>query len=112
MELTLIKTKTYKLEPYGHFVFKWQEPRGGAKPHHIVISELNNKFESAMPLSKEQDNEIVKFMKKHKTDVLTDGFKFYTRNGDDLVEIWHEKLAQYKKDEAYRSIVDAVESFR
>jgi hypothetical protein len=111
MELTLTKTRNYKLEPYGHFVFKWRKDLV-KKPNHIAISELTIKHDTAMPMTKEQDKEVVRMMKKNKTDVLTDGNKFYTRSNEDLVEIYHVRLYNYKNDETYRSIVDAVESFK
>lgn len=112
MELTLTKTRNYTLEPYGHFVFKWNEPRGGCKPHQIVIGEVRMNHDSAMPLTKEQENAFVKEMKKFKTDVFTDGEKFYTRTSSGMTEIYHVKLYNYKTDEVYRSIVDEVENFR
>ena len=111
MELTLTKTIEYKLEPYGKFCFKWKGSEV-KKPHHIWIAELTIKHDTGMPMSKEQDKAVVKFMKLNKTDVLTDGDNFYTRSNDDLVEIWHEKLAKYKTDPAYKSVVDEVESFK
>ena len=112
MELTLTKIETFKLEPYGKFCFKWHSPRTGSlKPHQILIYEIIMKQETRMPASKEQTNEIINVMKKNKTDVLTDGYKFYTLSNDDLIEIWHEKLAKYKEDPAYKSVVDEVERF-
>jgi hypothetical protein len=106
--LTLTKTRNYKLEPYGKFSFKWSTPRGGLKPNQILISELDIKHDTGMPLTKEQEETLVKEMLKFKTNVLTDGDKFYTRVGDDLTEIYHVRLYNYKTDETYRSIVDEM----
>lgn len=113
MELILIKKVEYKLEPYGHFVFKWNNPRTGSlKPHQLLVSELRMYHDSAMPMSKEQENAFVKEMKKFKTDVFTDGEKYYTLTNSGMTEIWHKRLSDYKTDEAYRAVVDDVEVFR
>jgi hypothetical protein len=111
MELTLIKTQTYKLEPYGHFVFKWNRPKGILKPHQILVSELRMYHDSAMPLTEDQENAFVKEMKKYKTDVFTDGEKFYTRTNSGMTEVYHVRLYNYKIDKMYRSLVDATERF-
>lgn len=113
MELTLTKTQDYKLEPYGHFVFKWNKPRTGSlKPHHLLVGEVRMFHDSAMPMSKKQGEAFVKEMMKFKTDVFTDGEKFYTFTNSGMTEVWHKKLSDYKTDETYRAVVDAVENFR
>ena len=109
----LIKKVVYKLEPYGHFVFKWNKPRTGSlKPHQLLVSELRMYHDSAMPMSKEQENAFVKEMKKFKTDVFTDGEKYYTLTNSGMTEISHVRLYNYKTDEVYRSIVDDVKVFK
>lgn len=107
MELTLIKTKNYKLEPYGKFTIKWKT-RQGWKPNIIPFDELDIFHETTMPLTPEQDKEVVKYMKKHKTDILTDGsyFGFYTRAGNGFAMIRHPKLMKYKEDETFKNIID------
>lgn len=112
MELTLTKTRNYKLEPYGKFCFKWHEPKTGfIKAHQILISELTMKHDTGMPVTKEQEKALIKEMKKFKTDVFTDGDKFYTLSNNDLVEIYHEKLIRYKTDPTFKSFVDDVQRF-
>lgn len=113
MELMLIKKVEYKLEPYGHFVFKWNKPRTGSlKPHQLLVGEVRMYHDSAMPMSKEQENVFVKEMRKFKTDVFTDGEKYYTLTNSGMTEIWHKRLSDYKTDEAYRAVVDDVEVFK
>jgi len=111
MEITLTKVRTYKLEPYGRFVFKWKKPRN-EKPHQIYIGGLHIKYDTAMPMSKEQEDAVIKLMKKHKTDVLTNGCNFFTRTNDGLTEIWHEKIMKYGTDPAFKDAVDSAEAFR
>jgi hypothetical protein len=109
MELTLVKTRTYKLEPYGKFTISWKTPKVD-KPNIISLSELQIKHETTMPLTDEQDKEIIKLMKKNKTDILTDandfGYSFYTRAGSGFTEVWHKKLSMYKNDVIFRNLVD------
>ena len=112
MELTLIKTVNYKLEPYGKFVIKFKT-RQKHIPNIIPIDELVFDKRSVMPMSVEQEKEIIKFMKKHKTDILTDGgyFNFYTRVDGGLAEVRHPKLLKYREDDGFRMAVDNGHSF-
>ena len=64
-----------------------------------------------MPTTDEQDKQIIKFMKKHKTDILTDGYRFYTRCGAGFGEAYHKKLGLYRDDPAFKMAVDAGHSF-
>ena len=105
MELTLVKQKKYNLEPFGRFTIKWKTKQGW-KPNIIPFDELHCKHDTAMPTTDEQDKEIIKLMKKHKTDILTDGEKFYTRFGIGFGEVYHKKLQMYLNDEAFRLAVD------
>jgi len=105
MEITLTKKKNYNLEPFGRFSIKWKTNQGW-KPNIIPFDELQMKHDTCMPVTDEQDREIIKLMKKHKTDILTDGNKFYTRFGIGFGEVWHEKLQMYLNDEAFRLAVD------
>lgn len=77
MKLTLIKIVKIDLEPFGNFIIKWKTPKVD-KPNIIPLCELKIRHETSMPLSEEQDKEVIKLMKKHKTDILTDGQDYYT----------------------------------
>lgn len=95
MKLTLTKTRNYDLEPFGNFTFKWNKPKVD-KPNVIYIGELQIFHDAAMPLSVEQDKELVKQMKKYKTDVFKQGHEYFTRKNTDLVPIRHKKLFEYE----------------
>lgn len=108
LDLTLVKTKTYKdLKPYGKFTVKWKT-RQGNLPHILPIDELDMYHETSFPLTEEQDKEVIKFMKKHKTDILTDGsyFGFYTRTGTGFTMVRHKKLLEYRDNEGFKELVD------
>lgn len=105
MKLTLTKTRTYDLKPYGKFYFVWDK-KENLKPNQIYIGEMTIKHDTSMPLTPEQEKQVVKMMKVNKTDVLTDGTHFYTRTNDGLTEIWHKKIMEYGTDEAFRLAVD------
>lgn len=102
----LKKVELYNLQPYGKFTIKWKT-RQGHLPRIIPVDELHIKHDTTMPIDDETDNKIIKFMKKNKTDILTDGYRFYTRAGNGFTEVWHKKLSMYKTDEAFKSAVDA-----
>lgn len=109
MKLTLTKTETFKLKPYGKFLISMARK---PKPHVISLHELKINHETSMPFTEQQEKDIIKLMKKHKTDILTDDsyFGFYTRAGGgqfaSLCRVSHPKLIEYREDEAFRTLVD------
>lgn len=110
MELTLTKTKTFKLKPYGRFNIRFTyKPRS---PRTIPFSEMDIDHDTSMPFTEQQEKDIIKLMKKHKTDILTDGgyLGFYTRAGAgefaSLCHVAHPHLVQYREDEAFRAVID------
>jgi len=108
MEITLTKKQSYKLEPFGKFVIK-SKTRQGHLPNIIPLDELRIEHRESMPMDGEQEKQVVKLMKKFKTDILVDNngyLSFYTRVGHDLTQVWHKKLSMYREDEGFRSMVD------
>lgn len=104
----LIKTeKFHELKPYGKFTIKWKT-RQGHLPRIIPFDELNFDSRETLPTTDEQDKQIIKFMKKNKTDILTDGYRFYTRCGSGFGEVNHKKLGLYRENEAFRELVDEL----
>lgn len=95
----------HELKPYGRFIIKWKT-RQGHKPRIIPLDELKMEHVTCMPVDDEIDKKIIKFMLKHKTDILTDGNHFYTRFSEGFGRVDHEKLRMYRDDEAFRSLVD------
>ena len=77
------------------------------------MDELDVFNDTTYPMSKEQEEMVIKLMKKHKTDILTDGsyFGFYTRIAGGLTMVRHKKLMQYKEDPAFKNAVDLGHSF-
>ena len=112
LNLTLTKVETFDLEPFGKFVIKWN-PRQPWKPNVIPFNELSFNHETGMPLSEEQEKQLVKYMKKHKTDILStsDGRVWYTRLNEQLVRVYHKKLLQFNMDEEFRIAVMDGKSF-
>ena len=112
MELTLVKTQTFNLEPYGKFLISMARRPKKHLPHVIPLSELEINHETSMPFTKEQEKEIVKDMVKHKTDIYTDGsyFGFYTRAGGGefsaLCLVYHPKLRKYREETGFKELVD------
>lgn len=109
-ELTKVE-KFQDLKPYGKFAIKWKT-RQGHLPNIIPFAELKFDSEKSMPITDAQDKEIIKFMKKHKTDILVDSNgDFYTRAGQGFVQVYHKKFGMYRDDEGFRNAVDAGHSF-
>jgi len=111
MELTLVKTKTFKLEPFGKFnISMARNPKKA--PHIIDFRELSIDHDTSMPFTKEQEKEIIKLMKANKTDIFTDGsyFGFYTRvSGGEfasLARVDHPYFVKYREEEGFREMVD------
>jgi hypothetical protein len=112
LEMTLVKKQYYpELKPYGKFIIKWVTKQGHL-PNIIPFNELQFDSRQGMPIDEQTDKVIIKFMKKYKTDVLTDGHgTFYTRCGSGFCEIQHKKLLMYRNNEEFRNIVDGGDSF-
>lgn len=113
LELTLVKTQTYKMIPFGRFIIKWMPSKKIAKrPHILDYAEVKFNIGSGMPYTKEQEKEFEKFMLKHKTDIMVDNSnRFYTRIGDSWLEIRHNKLYDYLSYLKDRSLEDNKESW-
>lgn len=98
LELSLTKTVTYKLQPFGRFTFKLSSSTKVKESKGIIsIGSISWNYENGMPYTKEDEKAFSKFMIKHKSDVLTDEYRthFYTRMGDNWTEITHPKLTRY-----------------
>ena len=84
--------------PFGKFIIKWKCSSQMAKRNDILDFNTTS-FDSrtGMPYTTDDEKLFEKYMKKHKTDVLIDCMgDFYTRMGDNWVEISHTKLHKYK----------------
>lgn len=102
----LVKTEKFKeLKPYGRFTIKWKT-RQGHLPNIIPFVELQFDSRNTMPTTNEQEKQLIKFMKKNKTDILTDGYRFYTRCGAGFGEVYHKKLGLYRDDPTFKELVD------
>ena len=110
LTMTLVKTREYKLQPYGKFALKFKTKKNYL-PNIIPLFELDILHETSYPLTSEQEKVVIKLMKKTKTDVLTDGEKYYTRTNGGITEISHTKLHKYKYDESFKELVDDGHSF-
>ena len=112
LELTCVKKVEFNLQPYGKFKLKWKT-RQGHLANIIPVDELKMEKDSTMPLTPEQDKEVIRYMKANKTDILTDGgyFNFYTRGCGGFTRVWHEKLVKYREDEGFRNRVDNGDSW-
>jgi hypothetical protein len=107
-EITLTKSKTYQLRPFGYFAIKFTRTTNNLSPRTIPVMEMKMEHETSYPLGDKED-EFIEQMKKYKTDVFTDGsyFGFYTRTGSGMTRVYHPKLQEYIEDKGgFRAVVD------
>jgi hypothetical protein len=107
-EVTLTKSETFKLRPFGYFLVKFIKHPHLAGARTIPAMEMKMEHETSFPLGDKED-EFIKQMKKYKTDIFTDGgyFNFYTRTGSGMTRVYHPKLQAYREDEGgFRAVVD------
>jgi hypothetical protein len=99
LNLTLTKVRNYNLKPFGRFAIKRKaSEKANQKVGIIYLPELTIYYETGMPCD-DVDKQIIKFMVKHKTDVLVDdSTNYYTRVGAGITKITkisHTKLRLY-----------------
>jgi len=110
IEFTLIRTKNYSLKPFGKFKVKWCPSKAMlAKPNVLGFDQISFDSRTEMPYTPEQFKAISTYMIKNKSDVLTDGYDYFTFMGSGLVEIRHDKLRRYKNYLDQRELVDSEE---
>jgi len=100
-----IKRK-YDLKPYGHFNIKIVKREMSVRTIRVINLDIIGA--DKMPLTPVQEKKFIKEMKKYKTDVFTDGTKYYTLFGGGIVRINHYKLDEYKYNEGFRIQVDNI----
>lgn len=111
LNLVLVKTVEYELKPFGKFKFKWSPSEALKKRTHVLpIREVSWTQNTGMPYSELQSKEIVKYMKKHKTDILIDSHgRLLTIMSDRFTEISHPKLRRYLEFLSQRERSDSEE---
>lgn len=112
LKMTMIKKRTYTLRPFGRFWVKWAAGKK-TKENPLVIdfNGLRFDYRTGMPYDGDQEIAFCKYMKANHTDILTDGRNFYTRVGDDWVEVSHEKLSKYSQFLTNGCMEDNLESW-
>jgi len=105
IELTLTKTVSYDLLPFGKFYIKMIFPKYTLL-NFIQFKDLHVNYNSSMPLNEEQEKKIIQYMKEHNTDILSDGKLFYTCFNFSLVEVSHPSFIEYKINPEFKQAVD------
>ena len=116
LELTLVKKVNYKLKPFGRFGISMSSSVATRnKLNRISFVELNFDSRKGMPYTGDDEILFTKFMKKYKTDILVDNYgTYYTRIGDNWVEVAHKRLDQYARflrDNAAEDTEESWESY-
>lgn len=109
LEMTLVKTETYKLKPFGRFRIKTNATKNDEKKVNVLdYDTLSFNCETGMSYTTEQEKVFVKYMIKHKTDILVDSRgDWYTRIGESWVKVRHKKLYAYNTFLSQRDYEDS-----
>lgn len=86
--MEVILTKKLNLYPIGDVVFVWDK-KSRRKGKRILVSDVTILTETRLSIDVETEKKLIKSMKEAKTDLLTDGEKFYTTFGGAIQEIKH-----------------------
>ena len=114
LDMTVMKPIEFtNLRPYGKFTLSLaMKPK--KLPNIIPFDELSVSWKEAVVLTPEQDEAIVKMMKKGKTDILCENngyLSFYTRTSQGFVHVAHPKLTKYREDDGFKAVIDGGDSF-
>lgn len=114
LKMTVMKKVEFRsLKPFGKF--KLSTAKHPKKlPNIIPYDEVSVSWKEAVTLTPEQDKEVMRMMKKAKTDILceNDGYlSFYTRTPQGFCHVSHPKLVQYREDDGFRAMVNGGDSF-
>tara|TARA_R110000803_G_scaffold202309_1_gene267416 strand:+ start:1331 stop:1657 length:327 start_codon:yes stop_codon:yes gene_type:complete len=81
---------TFNLIPIGKVRFRFNTKfRRNTETQNVLISEVNIMCDTDRMITPETEKELLKMMKKAKTDLLTDGRDFYTTRGNKITQIYH-----------------------
>lgn len=112
MKLTV--EREYNFQPFGRFSIKMTKHKPKSL-RDVWFKELTIDWGDSVPLTYKQEQEIVKLMRKNKTDILvSDNNKYYTRLGggefSSLVRINHKLFIDYKyNSNGFKDAVDAMD---
>lgn len=105
--LKILATKKFSFLPFGNFTISMaKNPKNS--PNVLDFNTLSIFQDSRVKVTEHGDNEIVKMMKKYKTDILIDGIEFYTRLGDDICRVDHVKIQKLVSDEYHRDYYEGT----
>lgn len=103
--IKLTATKTVNLIPLGKITFRFGE--GFGQNDRINVCDVEILYDTNLDLTADQVIAIKKVMRRAKTDLLTDGHKFYTTRGDVLTEIKHPRFTEVFNSE-FAGVVPAM----
>lgn len=89
--MEIILTKKINLEPIGDIAFVWDN-KSRRKGKRILIRDIHILHETMLSIDADSEKALMKWMKQRKTDLLTDGQKFYTTFGSVIKEIKHPQF--------------------
>jgi hypothetical protein len=84
-------SETFRLIPLGEIRFRWNKNSRMTKAEPIYIGEVDQSGER-IRISEADEKRLYKIMKKHNTDLFTDGDDFYTTFGACIGKVDHPRF--------------------
>jgi hypothetical protein len=96
-------TKNFNLIPIGNISFSFDKrTKIGEKQIILNVNEVSILHNTSVKIDAETEKLLHGEMKKHKTDLLTDGDDFFTTTGGKITEIRHRFFSDFLTDEKYK----------
>lgn len=92
----IVSSETFRLIPIGNIIFKSKSNSRATTYEPLFMGDVS--FLERYKISNEKMNELHKIMKKNKTDILTDGHKFYSTFGECLGVVEHKRFDELLKE--------------
>ena len=85
LSFTATKTRKYNLIPIGNIQFSFKR-----RKNRLYVGDVTIYHDENMTMDEPTFKEVMKSMKKNKTDILTNGTEFFTRTGErEITRISH-----------------------
>lgn len=83
-------SKPIEFTAFGKFNLRWSPKR--ITQNTIPFYELEVYHNNTIPISEDEEEKILRYMKSYKTDIISNGNRYYTRLNGGLVEVNHDKI--------------------
>ena len=86
--------KKFNLRPFGKFRLRSDQKKYKSN-NDLEFNRLSFDSRTALHFIPSTEQKLIKMMKDNKTEILIDGWEFYTFAGGGLVKVEHDKIGDY-----------------